>query len=113
MAYQQCRCAVSKKNKKLAVCFLVFVAGQFAGAVVYYAQTLGKTLFTESESTVTAARWTAAVTAFVDMALALALLILIHGRKSAFSHSNSVIDRVMAYTVGTGLITGECKESFS
>ena len=83
------------------------MTGQFAGAVIYFAQTVGKKLFTQAEETVTTARWTAAVTAFVDLALALALLILIHSRKSAFSRSNSIIDRVMAYTVGTGLITGE------
>lgn len=53
----------------------------------------------------TVARASIAVGAFVDIALALTLVVLLRRRKSGYNQMNSIIDRIMTFKIGTGLIT--------
>lgn len=114
------RLAVSDKNKVLVGCFLVLNAGQFAAGVLYFVQTFHKTDFTavENTSTLASLRASSALAGFIDTALALTLVILLHRRRSGLRKMNSVVDRATytirtgliteawVYTIGTGLITG-------
>ena len=48
-----------------------------------------------------------AINAFVDTVLALSIVVCLRRRRSEvlFSRTNSIIDRIMLYTVGSGLLT--------
>ena len=107
----QLRClSVSDKNIALAGCFVILISAEFIAAMVSFAELLPITFFTKSGHTTFPLHsiWaSAAMNAGVDTALALTLVILLHRRRSEvrFTRTSSIVDRIMMYTVGSGLLT--------
>ena len=104
------RNAVSDKNKVLAGSLLILLMASFVLDMLLFAQQLRN--ITRSGPTVqlgdTPLLWAElSLTAFGDMALALALVFLLYrGRfQVSFTRTASMIDRIMMYTIGTGLLT--------
>lgn len=98
--------SVSDKNKLLAACLLVLVSGKFASVLVYFVQLYHVTSVYQLSNTMAAVKAMGAVFFLVDTTLAITLVALLRRRKSGFDRTDSMLNRIMAYTIGTGLITG-------
>lgn len=97
---------VSNKNKPLATCLLVLISSKFASVIAYFAQLYPVTSDAQLSNTLSAVRAMGAVFVFVDTTLAITLVTLLRRRKTGFDRMDSVLNRIMIYTIGTGLITG-------
>ena len=108
---------VSDRNKFLTGCLLVLICGQLSGIVVEFTETFHWRNFTPSSTTTSTiastdvtivrniTRIVTVLTAAVDTLLAITLVILLRRRKNEFAWTNTLINRIMAYVVGTGAIT--------
>lgn len=99
---------VSDKNKVLVAFLLVLASGELAASCVDFGREVHFSTNTQASADLTAIRALAAVAVVADTVLALTLVTLLNRRKSEFnfSRTNSMINRIMAYIIGTGLITG-------
>ena len=101
---------MNDKKKPLATCLTILVLAEFISAIILYLDLRPLVVFTQSEHRAKAKHSLFVATslaASVDTVLALSIVALLHrGRsKTIFSRTSSIIDRIMMYTVGTGLVT--------
>ena len=99
---------MSEKNSILAACLLVLASGELATSIVEFTGESESKSNTEAARDISRVRAYAAVDVIVDTVLAVTLVILLHRRKAEciFSRTNSIINRIMLYTISTGLLTG-------
>ena len=88
----------------------ILVLAEFISGITYYVDLLPLDIFTQPEHRATALHSLFVATSLatsVDTVVALSIVVLLHRRRSEipFSRTSSIIDRIMMYTVGTGLIT--------
>ena len=98
---------VSHRNLVLTAALAILVSIEFAGITVYYAAirenkflvqlTRHKIMLIENIMTSTAA--------FTDLALAGSLVFLLRRWRSGFAQTDSMVQRIIAYTVSTSLVT--------
>ena len=98
--------SVSDKKKLLVICLVTLILAQFISLLVYYLQLRPIPEFTRAVPA-RAILVSSALNACVDTALALSIVILLYRRRSGvpFTKTSSMIDRIMTYTVGSGLLT--------
>lgn len=97
---------MSEKNNRLAAVLLILISGKLAPIVVYFAQLYHITSALQLRDYMATATAMSAVFAFVDTTLACTLVVLLRRRRSGFDRTDSMINRIMRYTIGTGLVTG-------
>lgn len=97
---------MSDKNKLLVACLMVLSTGKFAADIVYFAQLYHITSNLQITQYLTTAKALLAVIMFADTILAVTLVVLLRRRKSGFNRTDSLFNRIMGYTIGTGLISG-------
>ena len=97
---------MSNKNVLLVGCLLSLPAAQFAIALVYYVRSFHATTFDDLKPDLVISQVGAGIVVVAETSIALVLVYLLREAKSGFHRTNSVINRLMAYTIGTGLITG-------
>ena len=82
------------------------ITGQCAAALVGFAQEYHtKTFIGTQKNALPTARALFATAILADTVLALTLSFLLRRRKSKFDKTNSLLNRIMIYAIGTGLIT--------
>ena len=101
---------VNNKKKALAICLTTLVLAQFILFVISYSGLRPASIFNDSGNFALQASGLiggAALGAIVDAVLALSIVVLLYRRRSEipFSRTSSTIDRIMMYTVGSGLLT--------
>lgn len=101
---------MNNKKKALTICLVLLVLAQFISLIVFYAELLPISAFTQLghvTSTSGAILLYTALNALVDTVLALSVAVLLYRRRTAtpFRRTSSIIDRIMMYTVGSGLLT--------
>ena len=102
---------VNNKKKVLAICLLSLVLVQFTLFVMSFSGMRPAPIFTPADDFVLRASGFVggtALGAIVDTVLALSIVVLLrrHRSKVPFSRTSSMIDRIMMYTVGSGLLIG-------
>ena len=97
---------MSKRNKVLTGLTITLVLGQFATTMAYFALVEPLTLFTQLGSVRNMSRAMSATIAFADIIIAGILVFLLHRSRSGFKRSDSVINRLIPYTIASGLLTG-------
>ena len=102
---------MNDRKKALAICLIILVLAQFILFVVYFTEErrLYTSSATSSDFTLGFNGFLAAMAlgACVDAVLALSIVVLLHRRRSKtpFSRTSSMVDRIMMYAVGSGLLT--------
>ena len=83
------------------------VAGQLASGMVAFAQDPPQTPFLVLESSFTGVRVYLVAAVIADSSIAMSLVILLWRRKSEyrFNKTNTMVNYIMLYVIGTGLIT--------
>ncbi|KAI5122851.1 hypothetical protein M0805_003145 [Coniferiporia weirii] len=99
---------LSKRNYYLTVTVGVLVTAQFVSTCVYYGKAYRFTEFVELETIFTITRTINVLTALADTSVAAALVYLLHTSRTGFKSSDTMISRLIAFTVNTGLITSVC-----
>ena len=104
--------AVNNNKKALAGSLLILVVSELICFMIYYSKLLSIEDFIQSKHTTLTKQYLSAVSALiacVDTALASSIAILLHRHrrksKALFSRTRSIIDRIMIYTVGSGIVT--------
>ena len=101
---------MSNKNKVLSGGLAILVLAELVAKIVYYVELQPVQSFAQPAHTVSVEHilsTCAALAACADTALAFSIVILLHRSRSKipFSRTSSMIDRIMMYTVGSGLLT--------
>ena len=102
--------AVSKKNMMLAGCLIILILAQFIAVIVYYAKLKSVQSFAQSDYATLTSHTLApcsALLACVDTAIALSIVVLLrrHSSEVFSKRTSSMVNRIMIYTVGSGLLT--------
>ena len=102
--------AVSEKSKAFVAVFLSLSLAQLVTALVFFAELLPVTVLLKDGHLNIPLKsfWiSAALAAFTDTTLALALVVLLRRRRAQtpFTRTSTMIQRLMVYTIGTGLAT--------
>ena len=110
LTFHHSHLSVSNKNSVLTGCFILLVLAQFVATVVLYSELQPTALFIKAghSSFPLHTLWAGAViSTSVDIALALALVVLLYRCRTQipFGRTRSIIDRIMMYSVGSGLLT--------
>ena len=102
--------SVSNNNKTLAGCLIFLIVAELIASIFAYVNLKAVQTFAQSEIAPQYSRSISACSALaacVDTAIALSVVVLLYRRRSetAFRRTSSIIDRIMMYTVGSGLLT--------
>lgn len=99
---------VSKQNVLLTSIVILLVLAQFAITITYFAVTYPLTEFTQliSGLPVKVARGMSTTIACVETIVGCVLIYLLHTNRSGLKHSDSAINRLIYYTIASGLATG-------
>ena len=94
---------MSKKNKVLVVVLAFLVAVEFALVMVYFARVKNTKLLVDlaNPKTTTIEKIMNGVFVITDVALAGALVVLLHRSRSGFLRTDSIIKQLIAYTLST------------
>ncbi|KAI5118153.1 hypothetical protein M0805_000532 [Coniferiporia weirii] len=96
---------LSKQNRILTGVLGVFIACQFTATVIYYVKVYSLSEITGLATVINTEIALNSVVAFVDTSIASVLAFLLHSHRSSIKQTNSLINRLMAYTISTGLLT--------
>ncbi|THH08668.1 hypothetical protein EW145_g2551 [Phellinidium pouzarii] len=99
---------LSKRNIYMTGIVALLVSGQFLSTVVYYGKAYHFQTFADLETIFTITRIINVLTAASDIVVAAALVYLLHSSRTGFKASDTMISRLIAFTVNTGLITAIC-----
>ncbi|KAI5118911.1 hypothetical protein M0805_004687 [Coniferiporia weirii] len=99
---------LSKKNHVLTTVLALLVTGQFAATLVYFAEivNLHETTDLMDRTTMITVRILNAFIAASDTSLASTMAFLLHSQRSGIKQTDSLINRLIMYSFGTGLVTG-------
>ena len=87
---------------------IVLVLAQFISTLIYYIKCYHFTEFSELLTIFTLTRVINSTTALADASIALVLVYLLQSSRSGFKRSDTIINRLIAFAINTGLITGVC-----
>ena len=101
---------MSNKNLILTSCLAALVLGEFIGVMVFYAKLKTVQTYVQPEFAAIVSHNLAACAALfacVDTAVALSIVVLLHRHRSEIlsKRTNSMVNRIMVYTVGSGIVT--------
>ncbi|KAL5536264.1 hypothetical protein ACEPAF_85 [Sanghuangporus sanghuang] len=96
---------MSKRSKLLTGVTAVLILSQFAVTCAYFAAILPLSDFFQLESAIKIERATDVTIATVDTAIGTILAFLLNKSRTGFSSSDSIINRLILYTVASGLLT--------
>ena len=99
---------VSKRNLIVTGIIIVLVLAQFISTLIYYIKCYHFTEFSELLTIFTLTRVINSTTALADASIALVLVYLLQSSRSGFNRSDTIINRLIAFAINTGLITGVC-----
>ncbi|THG94059.1 hypothetical protein EW145_g8221, partial [Phellinidium pouzarii] len=99
---------LSKRNIYMTGVVALLVAAQFVSTVVYYGKAYHFQTFADLETIFTITRIINVLTAASDIVVAAALVYLLQTSRTGFKASDTIISRLIAFTVNTGLITAMC-----
>ena len=97
---------VSNGNYLLTCPLFLAVVGTSAVALAYFIQVYNFQFITQLDSAINTIRGVNAASAFTDTLMATVLTYLLLKHRSGFKKTNSIINRLITYTIGTGLVTG-------
>ena len=102
--------AVSDKNMALAGGLIILVSAELVAAIIYYARLETAQSFVQSETAIFYSHSVLACSALavcVDTAIVLSIVVLLFRYRSEVlsRRTSSMVNRIMIYTVGSGLLT--------
>ncbi|THH01308.1 hypothetical protein EW145_g6941 [Phellinidium pouzarii] len=99
---------LSRQNYVLTGSVIALVIAQFVSTMVYFGKENGFTDYTQLTKSVSVEHVATAIITVTDLVIASTLVWLLHSSRSGFKRTDTVINRLILYTVNTGLITGLC-----
>lgn len=101
------RFLVSQRSVILTAALVILVSVEFAGITVYYAAIRENRFFVQLTryKIMLIEKIITSIAAFTDLALAGSLVFLLRRRRSGFAQTDSIVQRLIAYTVSTSLVT--------
>ncbi|KAI5123169.1 hypothetical protein M0805_000870 [Coniferiporia weirii] len=97
---------LSHKNIWITVILLLLVAAEFILSIVYTVKAVGLQTFARLTSIVNLSRSINIFGAAGDVAIAITLIYLLHSSRTGFRSSDSIINRLIMFSLNTGLLTG-------
>ncbi|KAL5514860.1 hypothetical protein ACEPAG_2176 [Sanghuangporus baumii] len=97
---------LSEKNRILAVALIAAVLGQVAVTLVYFGQVFNLTQLTQLQNVFITERITNAIVFFTDIFIVIVLVYLLWRHRTDSKRGDTVVKRLIKYTISTGLITG-------
>ncbi|KAL5478260.1 hypothetical protein ACEPAI_2444 [Sanghuangporus weigelae] len=97
---------LSNRNRVLTGVLSIAVIGQFAATTTYYGQIYHFNLLTQFVEVVHMELILNCVLTFTDMLIAVSLIWLLRKSRSGIGRTDSVINRLVTYTIGSGFVTG-------
>ncbi|KAI5118154.1 hypothetical protein M0805_000533 [Coniferiporia weirii] len=96
---------LSKKNYVLTGILGAFILGQFSSTTTYFATVYKLPEVTMLATAIPVEVAMNSVATFVDTSIAVVIAYLLHSNRSQIKQTNSLISRLMAYAISTGLLT--------
>ncbi|KAI5115183.1 hypothetical protein M0805_006471 [Coniferiporia weirii] len=96
---------LSNRNFILTGVLAAFVLGQFAATTVYFAQVYHLPEISELTTVIRTERAMNSIVAITDIAIATVIVFLLRSLRSGVKQTDSLISRLVLYTVSSGLIT--------
>ncbi|EIW82509.1 hypothetical protein CONPUDRAFT_81986 [Coniophora puteana RWD-64-598 SS2] len=87
---------------------MTLVIGEFVCVVIYVSKGINLQTFAELTALKSLSMTVNAVAAAGDVLIAMFLCHLLHGARTGFSRSDSMINRLIVFTINTGLLTSLC-----
>ncbi|KAL4269496.1 DUF6534 domain-containing protein [Pleurotus pulmonarius] len=97
-------------GKKLWPLFLIgpFILGEFVCSLVFTILSLQMTTFAELTSLKGLSMTVNVLAAAGDLLISICLVLMLHKRRTGFKKSNTIISRLIIFTINTGLLTTMC-----
>ncbi|OCB90408.1 hypothetical protein A7U60_g2419 [Sanghuangporus baumii] len=99
---------LSNKSCILSAVLFIFVLGQFAATMIYSARLYSFSQLSQVKEAIHVELAMNCIMAFTDTMLALVLIYLLWKGRSGIKRTNSVVNRLITYTVGSGLVMALC-----
>ncbi|EJC99656.1 uncharacterized protein FOMMEDRAFT_148554 [Fomitiporia mediterranea MF3/22] len=96
---------LSNKSKLLTAFLIILIAAQFTITLVYFGQIYNFTDFAQLFSVLNTERAMNAQVVVTDTCIATSLIVLLWRSRSGFRRTDSIINRLVMYTISTGLLT--------
>ncbi|KLO12346.1 hypothetical protein SCHPADRAFT_905150 [Schizopora paradoxa] len=100
--------ALSHRNIPVTVILLLLVTGEFISTTLYFARAIQFELFSELPEIFNISRSINILGAASDVAIALTLIFLLQRSRTGFSRSETIITKLVIFTINTGLLTSGC-----
>ncbi|KAI5118909.1 hypothetical protein M0805_004685 [Coniferiporia weirii] len=99
---------LSNRNYVLIVVLALLIVAQFVTGSIYFSEILNlhETTDLMNHATMVTVRILNAIIAATDVSLAFTMAFLLHSQRSGIRQTDSLINRLIMYSVGTGLVTG-------
>lgn len=99
---------LSENNAWISVLVAVLVLGEFGSIVAYTFKALRLRTFDELNALKELLMSVYAIAAAGDLLIAITLSVLLHGSRTGYRRSDGLINKLIAFTVNTGLLTSIC-----
>lgn len=77
--------------------------------IIYFGKSIGIEFAVEIETIVAIARAVTSISAVTDSVIAASMVFLLMRSRTGFAQTDSLVQRIVIYTMGTGLTTGICE----
>ncbi|KAI5116031.1 hypothetical protein M0805_002086 [Coniferiporia weirii] len=98
--------SLSRSNVFLTAFISCLVMAQLAATLVYFGLMYNFTEIAQLSLTRKAEHTVIIITAVVDFSIAATMAFLLHSIRIGFKATNTIVDRLIIYTIGTGFLTG-------
>ncbi|KAL5514827.1 hypothetical protein ACEPAG_2143 [Sanghuangporus baumii] len=99
---------LSNKSRILSAVLLLFVLGQFAATMVYSAQLYSFSQLEQVKAAVHVELAMNCIMAFTETMIAVVLIYLLWKGRSGIKRTDSIVNHLIIYTVGSGLVMALC-----
>ncbi|KAI5122024.1 hypothetical protein M0805_008015 [Coniferiporia weirii] len=99
---------LSSKNMILVSALMLFVLAEFAAAISFFSRGVQMKSFIEVATIAWLSKLTNALAAAADVVIAAVLIVLLHRSRTGVRRSETIINRLIIFTVNTGLLTSFC-----
>jgi len=100
--------ALSHRNIPITVVLLLLVVGEFISTTLYFAKAVQFDSFDQLPQIFNISRSINILGAASDVAIAFTLIVLLHRSRTGFSRSETIITKLVIFTINTGLLTSGC-----
>ncbi|PAV19224.1 hypothetical protein PNOK_0415700 [Pyrrhoderma noxium] len=100
---------LSKRNYIFTVTCSVLSIAQLTMTIIYFGKSIGIEFAVEIETIVAIARAVTSISAVTDSVIAASMVFLLMRSRTGFAQTDSLVQRIVIYTMGTGLTTGICE----